>query len=339
LLSKSVSRGLAARKGSGLARLVVQLRDKKRVRVRWYGTARDDTRPHVYGRSVDDRWARRHDREIVIQRLPQAAQGHFSNGLPAGPWDLPVDMAGAGGVRATLPDMVRYLEGHLGTRESSIAPVLARTQQEIARISGIAMGTNWVLLSTASIANGRTIIMHAGGTGGSSSFIAFDRAAKRAVVLLSDTELNSVGGLNGLGLHLLDPSEPAGAPRIAATADTKLVDALIGRYRLQILQIGLGASPSGARSVSGSSGWRRSCVARFGLHVRSNDRNRRTRTLRHTRALVQRAQIGLAPNEPRSNRLGNSPSVAKRASNFVAVLVRSRHRSSWLCLLNDPAPC
>lgn len=163
----------------------------------------------------------------------RVAQGHFSNGLPAGPWDLPVDMAGAGGVRATLPDMVRYLEGQLGTRESSITPALARTQQEIARISGITMGTNWVLLPTASIANGRTIIMHAGGTGGFSSFVAFDRAAQRAVVLLSDTELNSVGGLNGLGLHLLDPSEPAGAPRIVATADAKLVDALIGRYRLQ----------------------------------------------------------------------------------------------------------
>ena len=81
--------------------------------------------------------------------------------------------------------------------------------------------------------NGRTIVMHGGGTGGYSSFVAFDRAAKRAVVLLSDTALASFGGLGQLGLHLLDPSRLAGAPRIAATADAKLIDALVGRYRLQ----------------------------------------------------------------------------------------------------------
>ena len=36
-----------------------------------------------------------------------------------------------------------------------------------------------------------------------------------------------------LGLHLLDPSLPAGAPRTVATADVKLIDALVGHYRLQ----------------------------------------------------------------------------------------------------------
>ena len=43
-------------------------------------------------------------------------------------------------------------------------------------------------------ANGHTIVMHEGGTGGYSSFVAFDRAAKRAVVLLSDTALTDLGG-------------------------------------------------------------------------------------------------------------------------------------------------
>src|SRR5260370_23923354 len=142
-------------------------------------------------------------------------------------------MAGVGGVRATLPDMVRYVESELGTRESEIAPALAQTQQQVARIGGHTMGMNWEILSTANIANGHTIIMHGGGTGGCSSFVAFDRAAKRAAVLLSDTALTNLGGLVTLGLHLLDPSVSAGAPRMVATADAKLIDALVGRYRLQ----------------------------------------------------------------------------------------------------------
>ena len=61
-------------------------------------------------------------------------------------------MAGVGGVRATLPDMLRYLEGELGTRDSAITPALARTQEQVAIIGGHRMGMNWIL----SAANGHT---------------------------------------------------------------------------------------------------------------------------------------------------------------------------------------
>ncbi len=159
----------------------------------------------------------------------RVAEGHFSNGRPTGPWDVHVDLAGAGGVRATLPDMVRYLEGQLGMRDSPITPVLARTQELVPGIDGQATGMAWESWSTE---NGRTFVMHPGGTGGFSSFFAFDRAAKRGVVLLSDTALTDVGGLRRLAMHLLDPSLPAGTPRNTATAEVKLIDALVGRYRL-----------------------------------------------------------------------------------------------------------
>jgi hypothetical protein len=144
-------------------------------------------------------------------------------------------MAGVGGVRATLPDMLRYLEGQLGMRESAITPALAKTQEQVADVSGRRMGMNWVLSSR----NGRTILAHEGGTGGYSSFAGFDRTAKRAVILLSDTALTVTGGLGVLGLHLLDPSAPVGAPRMAATADAKLLDALAGKYRLPLIGLGM----------------------------------------------------------------------------------------------------
>jgi CubicO group peptidase (beta-lactamase class C family) len=167
----------------------------------------------------------------VARRPPQVrlAQGHLPGGTPAVPWDFHPDMAGVGGVRATLPDMLRYLEGELGTRESAITPALARTQDPVASVSGHRIGMNWELASR----NGHTLIVHAGGTGGYSSFAVIDRAASRAVILLSDTALTATGGLAPLGLHLLDPSSAAGGPRITATADGKLVDALAGKYRLQ----------------------------------------------------------------------------------------------------------
>ena len=170
--------------------------------------------------------------ETYVARRPshvRLAQGHLANAMPAAPWDFHPDMAGVGGVRATLPDMLRYLEGQLGTRESPITPALAQTQEQVANVDDHRMGMNWNL----STRNGHTRIWHEGGTGGYSSFAGFDRAAKRGVVLLSDTALTSNGGLGSLGFHLLDPSSPAGVPRVVATADAKLIDALVGKYRLQ----------------------------------------------------------------------------------------------------------
>ena len=167
----------------------------------------------------------------VAMRPPQVhlAQGHLSNENPTIPWDFHPNMAGVGGVRATLPDMLRYLEGELGTRDSAITPALGLTQEQVANVGGHRMGMNWNL----STVNGHTRIFHEGGTGGYSSFAGFDRATKRAVVLLSDTALTSIGGLAPLGLYLLDPASPIGAPHVVATANAQLVDALVGKYRLQ----------------------------------------------------------------------------------------------------------
>jgi D-alanyl-D-alanine-carboxypeptidase/D-alanyl-D-alanine-endopeptidase len=167
----------------------------------------------------------------VARRPPQVrlAQGHLPNATPAVPWDFHPDMAGVGGVRATLPDMLRYLEGQLGTRESAITIALAQTQEQVANVDGHRMGMNWNLFTR----NGHTWIWHEGGTGGYSSFAGFDRAAKRGAVLLSDTALTSYGGLGSLGFHLLDPSSPAGVPHVVATPEAKLIDALVGKYRPQ----------------------------------------------------------------------------------------------------------
>jgi CubicO group peptidase (beta-lactamase class C family) len=170
--------------------------------------------------------------ETYVARRPSQvhlAQGHLPNGTPAVPWDFHPDMAGVGGVRATLPDMLRYLEGQLGTRSSAVTPALEQTQKQVASVDGHRMGMNWNLFTR----NGHTRISHEGGTGGYSSFAGFDRTAKRAVVLLSDTALTASGGLGSLGAHLLDPSIVVGGPHVVATADAKLIDALVGKYRLR----------------------------------------------------------------------------------------------------------
>ncbi len=156
------------------------------------------------------------------------AQGHASNGRPAGPWDFPPDMAGAGGVRASLADMVRYVEAALGRRASSITPALERTRVPFeGTLPPVAM--NWMVVTVA----GRKILHAEGATGGFSSFVALDPEKRQGVVLLADTSLSNLGGLVPMGLSLLDDTVPSpGFPRRPVPAGEGLLEGMTGRYTL-----------------------------------------------------------------------------------------------------------
>ena len=167
-------------------------------------------------------------RDAYVAQAPEgvtAVKGHLPGGQPTSAWTFPVDMAGVGGVRATLDDMVRYAQAQLGQVGAPVAAALVRTQQPVRE--GIAM--NWMLATP----EGHTVHVHEGGTGGFSSLVAFDRGQGRAVVLLSDTAVHTMGGLGRLGLHLLGLEASPGVPRRPATPPGELLDALAGDYQLE----------------------------------------------------------------------------------------------------------
>lgn len=156
----------------------------------------------------------------------RAAIGHTPNTQATSAWDFATNLAGVGGVRATLDDMVRYVQGNLGLVETAITPALARAQQPVSEQPPMAM--NWMLMPVA----GRTVHVHEGGTGGFSAFVSVDRERQRGVVILSDTTWNSIGSLGSLGLHLVDASLPLGKPRKLASPPQDLLEALAGEYRM-----------------------------------------------------------------------------------------------------------
>ena len=159
----------------------------------------------------------------------RAAQGHAPNRSAVPAWTFRDDAGGVGGVRATLDDMVGYLQAQLGQAPAQLQPSLNLTQQPAWDGGQPTMGMGWILAPL----NGRQVHVHEGGTGGFSSLVAFDRGAGRGVVVLSDTALHSLGGLGSLGLHLLDPAVPLGGPRREVPAPAALLDALAGEYQLQ----------------------------------------------------------------------------------------------------------
>jgi hypothetical protein len=130
--------------------------------------------------------------------------------------------------------MVRFVEAQLGRRDSRIGPALQLAQQDVASVGGQRMGMHWFIAPLKFGDETRSIHVHEGGTGGFSAIVAFDRERGEGVVVLSDTQVGNAGGLGNLAMHLLDARVPLAAPRRPVPADPKQLQALAGRYRLDI---------------------------------------------------------------------------------------------------------
>jgi len=147
---------------------------------------------------------------------------------PTASWVFPAKLAGVGGVRATLDDMVRYVQAQLAPPSEGIGPALRLTQERLQE-GRISLGMNWMQRSAGEL----SLNYHGGETGGFSAFVAFDREAQRGVVALSDTAWGALGGLGNFAVHLLAPNAvPLDAPRRELAPPQELIDALVGQYLL-----------------------------------------------------------------------------------------------------------
>jgi len=159
----------------------------------------------------------------------RTAVGHTSyDRQPTASWVFPANLAGVGGVRATLDDMIRYVQAQLAPPSEGIGPALRLTQERLHE-GRISFGMHWMQRQAGEL----SLNYHGGETGGFSAFVAFDREARRGVVILSDTSWSSIGGLGNLAIHLLAPDVmPLDAPRVRTDPPQELLDALTGQYLL-----------------------------------------------------------------------------------------------------------
>jgi manganese oxidase len=150
-------------------------------------------------------------------------RGHDRAGDPVANWDM-IETAGMGGLRSTMHDMLAFAAANLSAADpSSEGPGLAaamrashrglRQTGEDVTHPGIPtafqlgrVGFNWFISRPGE----RRITWTMGLSGGYSSFLGLDLEAGRAVVVLTNTGLNSV---DHLGFHLLDPTVPLPGPR------------------------------------------------------------------------------------------------------------------------------
>jgi len=132
---------------------------------------------------------------------PRMAQGFDSEGTPAGSWDMPT-LAGAGALRSTAADMLKFLAATLDPASKPLGQILAqaRTPRHAADRPRNSIGLGWHIVDIF----GTTVTWHNGGTGGFRAFIGIDDARRRGVIVLSNMSLTP----DDIGFHILEPKVP-----------------------------------------------------------------------------------------------------------------------------------
>jgi len=123
--------------------------------------------------------------------------GYYLDGQASKGWQMPVVFAGAGGLRSTANDMIKFLAANIGLVKSPLWPAVQKTHVGQKNIKGDALkvGLAWLVIHKDDV----NILLHTGGTEANSSFIAFDPKKKTGVVVLSNS--NSI--LTDIGLYAL----------------------------------------------------------------------------------------------------------------------------------------
>jgi len=129
------------------------------------------------------------------------ATGYDDEGKAVKNWDLAV-LAGAGALRSTANDLLKFLAANLGLIETGLAPAMQNTQaaRRSMELAGNEIALGWIVGKKF----GTEIIWHNGGTGGYRSFIGFRKDKRLGVVVLC----NSANSMDDIGFHLLENQYP-----------------------------------------------------------------------------------------------------------------------------------
>ena len=153
--------------------------------------------------------------------------GHNASLQKVPNWDLPA-VAGAGALRSTANDLLRFLDAGQGRVQTELAAAFAslldvRRQTDTPREYAAA---GWFVRTE----HDDELVWKDGGTGGYSTFIGYSTHSGLAVVLLA----NTLSGFTTprIGWHLLNLDYPLPALHSQITLDATKLDAYAGHYAL-----------------------------------------------------------------------------------------------------------
>jgi CubicO group peptidase (beta-lactamase class C family) len=150
------------------------------------------------------------------------AMGH-SNGAEVENWDIPT-LSGAGAIRSTAVDMLKYLAANMGMEKSSLYPAMQLSHKN-SRSEGSSpiVGLGW----HTTVFDKQEIVWHNGGTGGYRTFAGFTKGGDIGVVVLSNSNVS----VDDIGIHLLHPASDLDKPKPSIGTNLKHI---IGKEGIEI---------------------------------------------------------------------------------------------------------
>ena len=166
------------------------------------------------------------------ERRARMAAGHNSDGDEVGWWDLPT-LAGAGAIRSTADDMLKFLSANAGMTDSELLPAFKLSHEPRFTINeGMKVGLCWNMM----VGNG--VVWHNGETGGFHAFGGFHPEKKLAVVVLANSACRYVDPLAQRVYQLLlnKPAEPLKL-RATVSVEPEKLSPLVGKYLLSLTSV------------------------------------------------------------------------------------------------------
>lgn len=157
--------------------------------------------------------------EIARRVIP----GHGPGYTPVRAWDFDPALAGVGGVRSSLVDLMRFAEAASGRRTQGLQQVFATSFTPlISEPQGTSTLFAWGMRKRGV---GR-LVFHNGQTAGMRSMVVVNPDNGTASVVLTDSTAN----LDDLAFHLVDTTFPLRKKREAIALDEKKLEEYVGTY-------------------------------------------------------------------------------------------------------------
>lgn len=161
---------------------------------------------------------------LTADQRARLATGH-SGGSAVSNWDLPT-LAGAGALRSTAEDMLRFVAANLGLQETLLYAAMQRTHtpRDEAGSADMQVGMGWHIRTNDT----SEIVWHNGGTGGYRSFAGFNEAQGQGVVVLANNDWS----VDDIGFYMLDSTYALKEITPVVSVDPDVLERYVGRYQL-----------------------------------------------------------------------------------------------------------
>lgn len=119
--------------------------------------------------------------DVPEDKQEKFALGYNDKGKQVSHWDFPA-LAGAGAIKSTINDMMKYLEAHLNSEKPYVHTFTSPTVVS----EGEKIGLGWYLQEKGE----NNIIWHNGGTGGFSSMMVMNMEKQKGIIALSNSAIS-----------------------------------------------------------------------------------------------------------------------------------------------------